>query len=258
MNTILNVYKPVGITPYQAIQKLQETMPEYKDVTIGFAGRLDPLAHGVLLLMIGEATKEREKYLGLPKEYTFEALFGVQTDTYDALGYIQSGQARSTIAVTEQTLQTFIKNKLGKQIQPYPPFSSKEVQGKPLHWWAKNNKLSEITIPSREVEIFDFQLTSMGQLTTNELKKKVETQINAVQGQFRQEETRQKWNVFFETNKTQQFPTAKFKLHCSSGTYVRGLVHELGRKLGIGAITLEIFRTKVGAYCIKDAITLSL
>src|SRR4051812_2270372 len=90
MNRVINVYKPIGFTPLQVIEKLREKFPEYKNVKIGYAGRLDPLAHGVLLLMIGDATKEREKYLGLDKSYEFEAVLGVSTDSYDVLGLVNN------------------------------------------------------------------------------------------------------------------------------------------------------------------------
>lgn len=253
MNQLLTVYKPIGLTPYQIIQKVRKKFPEYKNVKIGFAGRLDPLAHGVLLLMIGNATKEREKYLGLPKIYEFEALFGVATDSYDVLGLLQN---YSHVIPVKTEIQNFVQSKLGKQRQTYPPFSSKEVQGKPLYWWAKNNKLAEIIIPDREIEIFNFELISFDMIPLNEFKKLVEIHISLVTGHFRQTETLQKWNDFFASNTIQSFPTAKFRLTCSSGTYVRGLVHELGVKLGIGAITTEIFRTHVGDYSLKDAIRL--
>ena len=77
MHQIISVYKPKGITPYQLIQYVKQTYPEYHNKKIGFAGRLDPLAHGVMLLMVDEATKERDKYLTLPKEYACEAIFGM-------------------------------------------------------------------------------------------------------------------------------------------------------------------------------------
>ena len=58
MKKILSVYKPLYLTPYQLIQQLKKNYPEYANEKIGYAGRLDPLAHGVLLLMIGEENKK--------------------------------------------------------------------------------------------------------------------------------------------------------------------------------------------------------
>ena len=256
MKKLLTVYKPIGITPYQLIQQVKEHFPQYNDEPIGFAGRLDPLAHGVMLLMIGEATKERELYLNLSKTYEFEALLGIETDTYDLLGLIKSPQPPLPKEGETSFLHQFIQSKLGKQIQPYPPFSSKTVHGKPLFWWAKNDKLSEITIPEREIEIYDFKLLAEGTITAQQLQQKVTDDIHTIQGDFRQDEIKKQWNHFFLENKTSVFQTARFTIDCSSGTYVRGLAHDLGKQLGTGAITLEILRTKVGNYSLEESLKL--
>ena len=149
---LVPIYKPKGRTPLQIVDLVRKQFPQYQHEKIGYAGRLDPLAHGVLLLMIGEeTTKQREQYLNLPKAYECEVLFGVQTDTYDALGMLLNSKLQTTPENLDKEIKKFINPKLGKQIQPYPPFSSKPVNGKPLFWWAKANKLAEITIPQREI-----------------------------------------------------------------------------------------------------------
>lgn len=261
MQKLLSVYKEQGFTPLETIKKLKEQFPEYKNKRIGYAGRLDPLAHGILLLMIGEeTTKQRDAYLNLPKEYEFEVVFGMQTDTYDVLGILQNekviandppaGGKQSQI----QKIESFINSKLGKQIQYYPPYSSKTVNGKPLYWWARQNKLSEIQIPKRTIEIFDLKLMQTNRISATELQKVTTKQINLVTGDFRQEEIKKTWEDFFQNNKTPEFQTARFTIACSSGTYVRSLVNELGRKLGTGALTLEILRIKVGDYTLQDSL----
>ncbi len=87
MQQLINVYKPLGMTPLEVIRKLKQTNSYLTEAKISYAGRLDPLAHGVLLLLVGENTKEKDRYLALPKTYEFEIIFGLQTDTYDLLGY---------------------------------------------------------------------------------------------------------------------------------------------------------------------------
>lgn len=263
MQKLLNVYKPKGLTPLQTINLLRKKFPEYKDKKIGFAGRLDPLAHGVLLLMVGEeTTKEKDKFLSLPKEYEFEAVFGVSTDTYDALGLVNNETMKQWNQQKDlQTeIENFIKSKHGTQTQPYPPYSSKTVNGKPLYLWAREGKLADITIPKREIEIDEFKLLATNTINTEELKKEISKQIGSVTGEFRQEKITNSWNTFFTANgepkAVNQFITAKFRISCSSGTYIRSLVHELGEKLGTGAITLEILRTKVGSYALTDSIKL--
>ncbi len=247
-------------TPLQVIKKLRKIFPEYEAVKIGYAGRLDPLAHGVLLLMIGEATKERGQYLNLSKEYEFEAVFGMSTDTYDVLGIIRGAnyELRTTNCLSsgefENSIQKFIKNKIGKHAQPYPPFSSKAVSGKPLYMWAKENKLSDIEIPTKEIEIYSFDLLSMGEVFVEDLQDKILKSVKGVDGDFRQKEILEKWEVFLNSHKGDSFKTAKFKIACSSGTYVRNLVNELGRVIGGGAVTLEILRTRVGGFSLEDSL----
>lgn len=260
MQTLLNIYKPQGLTPFQTINLLREKFPEYKTETIGFAGRLDPLAHGVLLLMVGEeTTKEKDSYLNLPKTYEFEAVFGVSTDTYDALGLINNKamqQLNNDTQNLKNEIEEFIKSKLGKQTQTYPPYSSKTVHGKPLYQWAREGLLSTIKIPEREIEIIEFKLLRINSITVEELKIEIYKQIDSVDGDFRQNEIKNKWEEFFQTNKNESFSTARFVLSCSSGTYIRSLVNELGKKTQMEGIALEIQRTKVGKYDLNDSLKL--
>jgi tRNA pseudouridine55 synthase len=260
---LLNIYKPLYVTPLQVVDSLRVQFPEYKEAKIGYAGRLDPLAHGVLLLMVGEETKQREKHLDLPKTYEFEALLGLETDSYDVLGLLADstsqmdhGSLRAT-RYAPQAIKKFLNNKLGTHTQSYPPFSSKAVHGKPLHWWAKQNKLSEIPIPTREITIDTFDLLATGSISAGDLEKKIIKSVTSVQGHFRQKETLETWNNYFNSQSAisnQKFTTARFRITCSSGTYVRGLIHELGEVLGTGALALEILRTKVGDYSIDDSL----
>lgn len=90
MNRVLTLYKPVGATPLDVLYELQERNPGYKDVRLAYAGRLDPMAEGLLLVLVGDECKRRDHYQKLDKIYEFEVLFGVSTDTYDILGKITS------------------------------------------------------------------------------------------------------------------------------------------------------------------------
>jgi tRNA pseudouridine55 synthase len=265
MNKILNVYKPVGMTPLALIEAVRKEMPELRDEKIGYAGRLDPLAHGVMLLMIGEATKAREAYLGLKKTYEFKVLFGVETDSYDILGFIETNKrldfsfrGNNNEGIVNEKVNLFVNRHVGKFQQPYPPYSSKPVNGKPLFWWARNDRLNDIEIPQREVVIDEFILLSNDEISKTDLQKKVAAEISKVDGDFRQKETLERWHTFFvETNIT-SFPTATFRVHCTSGTYIRSLIHEMGKELGCGAIALEILRTQVGDFYLNESLKFDL
>src|SRR3989344_725904 len=86
MKLVLNIYKKAGETPLEVINCLKLRCPEYKSVKITYAGRLDPLAKGAIILLAGNAIHKKENYLKLDKEYEAEILLGFETDTYDVLG----------------------------------------------------------------------------------------------------------------------------------------------------------------------------
>ncbi len=255
MQHLLSFYKPSGLTPLEVINIIKKQRPELANEKITYAGRLDPLAHGVLLLLIGEEAKKRETYLDLQKTYEFEAVFGLETDTYDLLGLVKAKKKILNGINVNLFVNSFVKSHIGKQLQFYPPYSSKVVEGKPLFWWARNNRLDEIEIPTREVEIYDFRCMSMGNISIKDFKQKVEASITSVHGDFRQKEILTHWEEACSTlqNKTNTLPTIKFYLNCSSGTYVRELVHQLGKALSCGAVAIDILRTAVGEYTIKNA-----
>jgi tRNA pseudouridine55 synthase len=254
MQNTIALYKPVGLTPLVALNKFRASNPEFAQVKIGYAGRLDPLAHGVLLLMIGNATKQRNKYLALPKSYEFTACFGMQTDTYDILGLVQNltiGQPDKNVNIF---VNTFVNKYIGKLIMKYPPYSSKTINGKALFWWARNNKLKEITIPEHVIEIFEFRFLGGDEISVATLKQKIDANINSVQGDFRQNEILNQWNqLFSKIDQDTRLKTATFFITCSSGTYIRELIHLMGKELGCGAFALDILRTAVGEFSINSA-----
>jgi tRNA pseudouridine55 synthase len=259
MNKILNIYKPLGATPYQIVQKLNN-YPEYKNKKIAFAGRLDPMAHGVLILLIEDAIKDRSKFFSLPKVYEFQVLFGISTDTYDVLGLFNRSKIDIfnrlviTPAYLKSKITLFLKTKIGKHFQTFPPYSSKEVLGKPLYQWARENKLSEISMPSKEIEIYEFELLSIEKIPAGIIKINILSNIKKAVGDFRQKEIAKQWNDFFHKINKKDFLVARFRLSCSSGTYVRGIVNEMGEEFGCSATTLEILRTKVGRYELKKSL----
>lgn len=280
MNKVLNVYKPIGTTPLQLIHKLKEENPEFKVIKIGYAGRLDPMAHGVLLLMAGDVAKDRDKYLGLDKEYVFEVLFGVSTDSYDILGLILNcsgaiyrsindkgqininkgnsyfGMMNHSTTFNKEIIIQYIKNHPKRFNQQYPPYSSKTVNGKPLYWWSRHKRLQEIVLPSQEIEIYKFDFLSINTISKHDLKKLIFERIRLVNGDFRQEKILKQWDTVLEGIKRDKFVTAKFVINCSTGTYIREIINKMGNVFGTGAIALDILRTKVGEFEIDKSIKL--
>lgn len=253
MQKVLNIYKPIGLTPLQLIQKVREYYPELNNEKISYAGRLDPMAHGVMLLLIGEENKNRNEYLGLPKTYQFQVIFGVETDSYDILGLIKSTVSKNLPVNLEEEIKNFIKLNKGKQIQKYPPYSSKTVHGKPLFKWAREGKLSEISFPKKEIQIYKFKLLNLKQIDNNLLKLEILKKLAILKGDFRQEEVKRNWLAVFKKTSKINLVVAKLEVTCSSGTYMRSLAQELGVKIGCGAIAYDILRTQVGKWNLKNS-----
>ena len=256
---IFNVFKPVGISPLDAIKALKEKYPELKDEKMTYAGRLDPLAEGVLLILAGNAVHKKEKYLKLDKEYEAEILFGFETDTYDILGLPKNVQQPTPISRT--VLDGIFKILEGEISLPLPPYSSYKIKGKPLFQWAREGKLDEIEIPIRRTKINSAELLGVDEISGRKLLETIEQKINLTQGDFRQKEILNQWQKMlplpsdrcfagtFENRKKYQI--AKIKIACSSGTYIRSIAYQLGKKLKTGAVLLSLTRTKVGNFEIK-------
>lgn len=252
LQKILNLYKKSGETPLQTIERFRADNPEYQNMTLSYAGRLDPMAEGVLLVLVGEENKNREQYLNLGKEYSFDVLFGVSTDTYDILGLVKNQSLDigcPSSGFSRLLLENSIQKFKGKFNQKYPPYSSRTVDGKQLWQWAREGAINKIKIPEREVEIHNITLVNIFELTKSELKETIIRKISLVDGDFRQKEILESWNNFFKQSNQDKFFVASFDIHCSSGTYVRSIASALGEQIGSGgALALKIIRTKVGHY----------
>ncbi len=250
MKKILKLYKKPSETPLECLERWRADNPRYKDVKMTYAGRLDPLAEGELLILLGDECKNKEKYLNLDKEYEFDILFGFATDTHDILGLPANHLALQAlsdydVAGHQGKVERFLESIKGKQTQKYPPFSSKTVGGKQLFELAKTGKLRQEEIPEREIEIYETEFIKSHCLSGRDLKSEIFKKILAVRGDFRQEETLQKWNEILSEHMEEQFLVSKIRIRCSAGTYVRVIANNLGKKIGIGALALNIKRTKI-------------
>ena len=125
---VLNLYKQLGETPRERLDRLRVQRPQYEHEVLSYAGRLDPMAEGVLLCLVGAANQQRDAYLELGKTYVLDILFGFSTDTYDILGRVmEQGEAPE---LTREKIQQGLNEFRGQSEQEYPPYSSKTVEGK--------------------------------------------------------------------------------------------------------------------------------
>ena len=242
MEKVIKLHKKEGETPLECMNRFREEHSEYKNLPMTYAGRLDPLACGVLLVLVDEKVHEKEAYCGCDKEYYVEALLGFETDTYDVLGIphkwqVASGKQQGCLAKLSEILLGLI----GKQKQLYPPYSSRTVEGKPLWQWAREGKLDEIEIPTREVEIYDIFDIYEKEIAQEEVLARIDEITDLVQGDFRQDEIKKGWHA----SEVEGGVLVSFRVKCSSGTYIRTLVHNLGQALGTGACIYRLERTKI-------------
>lgn len=249
---IIPVYKELGKTPLEAIKELQALYPTLNNVPLSYAGRLDPLAEGVLLILSGTLNSERQKYLGLPKTYTVQVLFGVGTDTGDILGLITK---TTNVEIVESELKKATEQFVGEYTDEYPIYSSKTVKGVPLFEWARMGKVSEIEIPTYTSEIFSISTSSVAACDIGKLNDDILKKIDLVKGDFRQSVIKESWNDFLENSPSLYMAT--ITVSCASGVYMRGLVNKIAGVLESYAITLHIQRDAVADVYISDCIRLS-
>lgn len=249
---VINLYKNVGETPRERLERFRQQKPMYAYETLSYAGRLDPMAEGVMLCLVGGANKRREAYLDLNKEYTLDILFGFSTDTYDVLGRVM--EMGDPTGLKKSMIEKGLNEFRGRFSQEYPPYSSRTVDGKSLFEWARANALGSIVLPRKTVTIYDIELKSMYKLKESTLLSYIETNIEKVHGDFRQDEILRLWRRSIAKNGEREFPCATVSISCSSGTYARSLAHGLGKDIGIPALALRILRTKVGEYDISKSL----
>lgn len=251
--SVITIYKKIGETPLEALTRLRGSVPEYKEETLSYAGRLDPMAAGVMLVLAGDANKEREKYLNLEKDYSAEILFGISTDTYDTLGLITDLlQTPFEMEEFEERLKEKVGEMKGIFSQKYPEYSSKPVDGTPLFMHARAGK--RVSVPAHDVTLISSELKSVKLIDRVELLSRIETQIALVKGDFRQENIIAMWKEKLEQSEIKEFVVAEVDLSVSSGFYVRQYAHDLGQALGVPALALSILRTRVGEWGVGDCV----
>lgn len=224
---VLKLNKKVGETPLECLNRFKESYPKYKDEKMTYAGRLDPLASGILLVLVGEECKNKEKYLGLDKEYEVEVLFGFATDTGDVLGLV-TGQKNMDLKVEE--IKKSLKDFVGIKIRPYPKYSS------PV--------LAKAKIQEKEGEIKLLKFIQSKYISSKSLLDNIQKRISLVNGDFRQSKILALWKNKLD-KKAGKCLVVKIKVKCSSGVYMRQLAEEIGHKFEVSSLAFGIKRTKL-------------
>ncbi len=250
------LHKEWGQTPLETLEVYRQTLLEkcqtddlarlrekLAEMPMTYAGRLDPAAEGVLLVLIGDETKNKDQYLGLNKEYEIEVLLGLKTDSGDIFGVLEN-EIKEGENFAEEKIKEIVQSFKGKHLFEYPVYSSKTVQGKPLFQWKNEGRIGEIEIPKKNIEIYNIELHDVYEISIKEVSKKVQEALEKVHGDFRFKEIAESWKIFQQKNLGCNFKVLKITCQCSSGTYMRVLAEKIGKKLGTPALAYSIKRTK--------------
>jgi tRNA pseudouridine(55) synthase len=250
----LTTMKYVGETPLIATQRLQKEHALPTSLPLSYAGRLDPMASGKLLILVGDECKKQKKYHTLDKEYTVEMLLGISSDSGDILGVVKKCTQK---IIKDDEIYRVYNTLIGDIDLPYPHFSSKTVQGKPLHIWALENRLDEIEIPIKISRIYAIRVDNIRIASAKEIYTAVRTKIETIPmvtdprkhlgSDFRRNDVRNSW-MHTLANDTSQYHIITFTCIASSGTYMRSLCEYIAHALGTCGLAYAIHRTTIGKY----------
>ena len=204
---VIVVDKPENWTSHDVVGKFRRIAGTKK---VGHLGTLDPIATGVLPLVVGQATRLSQFYTRSDKIYEGVVRFGWATDTYDRAGTAQG--PRVEVSVDPAALEHHLESFRGELLQTPPPVSAKHIGGRRAYELARNSV--EVVLEPVKVQIFELTLLETGG------------------------------------------PTARLRIHCSGGTYVRSIAHELGVLLGCGAHLDQLRRLASGEFEIAQARTI--
>ncbi|MBM3811013.1 MAG: tRNA pseudouridine(55) synthase TruB [Acidimicrobiia bacterium] len=207
MDGVFVIDKPSGWTSHDVVGKMRRIANTRR---VGHLGTLDPMATGVLPLVVNRATRLSQFYAKSEKVYDAVIRFGAQTDTYDIQGKMLGEEVPYT--VTPEQMEHMMAPLRGKIQQKPPPISAKKIGGTPAYKLARKN--IPVDLAPVEVTIHSMELIGC------------------------------------------DGPEARIKVHCSAGTYLRSIAHELGLAAGCGAYLKSLVRLVSGDFTIDQAHTI--
>jgi tRNA pseudouridine55 synthase len=207
LDGVIVVDKPQGWTSHDVVNKTRRIAQTRK---VGHLGTLDPLATGVLPLVIGRATRLAQFYTRSDKIYEGVVRFGWSTDTYDSDGAPASEKTEPRLDAAQ--FERYLESFRGEFLQTPPPVSAKKVEGRRAYELARKS----IAVDLEPVKVHVYELTLLG-----------------IQG-----------------------ADVRLRAHCSAGTYMRSIAHDLGRLAGCGAHLVELRRLVSGEFEVAQARTI--
>jgi tRNA pseudouridine55 synthase len=224
VDEIILVDKPKGITSFDVIRKLRRKLGIRK---MGHAGTLDPLASGLMIIGVGKGTKKLANLIKLDKTYDAEIILGEKRSTGDLEGEIledfdvQLDTEDSENKITEGQILKILNEMIGILDLPVPVYSAIKREGEALYKKARRGE--KVEVPIKQMKVLDVEFVKAENFITDDGKKRIRIYVNFDVG---------------------------------SGTYIRSLAEEVGRRLGFPATLGNLRRIRVGDFDIKDSIKL--
>lgn len=212
---ILPIYKERGMTSHDVVFKARKILQMKK---IGHSGTLDPEVDGVLLLLLGGATKVSDYAMDLGKSYRAEVCLGIKTTTEDLTGEILEERTVEGIDISE--IKDILKTMVGEIEQTPPIYSAVKVKGRKLYEYARRGQF-DVEIPSRKVNIYNIEF-----IVNSEYYKD--------------------GKLYFTID-----------INCGKGTYVRTIATSIGEKLNIPSTMSKLTRTSSGKITIDHCLKLA-
>ncbi|MGH9801732.1 MAG: tRNA pseudouridine(55) synthase TruB [Blastocatellia bacterium] len=250
---ILVIDKPADWTSHDVVSKVRKILRTRR---VGHTGTLDPFATGVLVICVNRATRLVQFLTGDDKEYLATMRLGFATNTGDFTGETLSPVTDAS-HITSEHVREALNHFRGRIRQIPPMYSAKKVGGVRLHEMARRGEEIErqpIEIEIKELELlpdeFEFKEKHFSSTKAHEENTKGDTDGSAL---FRDTSC-----DFVEKDNCENLGSGdfSFRVVCSSGTYIRTLAEDIGKRLGVGAHLISLRRTRAGGCKLDQAVTL--
>lgn len=212
---ILPIYKERGITSHDVVFRARRILQMKK---IGHSGTLDPEVDGVLLLLLGGATKVSDYAMDLGKTYRAEVCLGIKTTTEDLTGEVVEECKVTDISVDK--IKEILKSMIGEIEQKPPIYSAIKVNGRKLYEYARRGQF-DVEIPTRKVNIYNISFIENSEYYKDD-------------------------KFYFSID-----------INCGKGTYVRTIATSIGEKLNLPSTMSKLTRTRSGEITLDNCLTLS-
>ncbi|CAI2167556.1 18516_t:CDS:2 [Funneliformis geosporum] len=239
-NGLFAVNKPSGplsvtildkIKRIYRLQRKEFALSHRNKLKLGHGGTLDPLASGVLVIGVNDGCKRLHEYIKCNKIYEAVGMLGFATDTYDSEGKIIA--TGPTEHITKEDISQLTSKFIGDIMQIPPMYSALRIDGRRLYDYARKGLILPRKIQARSIRIDSLSLLGF---TTNHDFRIPKTDAAITENKYVEQAS---------------YPIFKIRVDCGSGTYIRSLIHDIGKELGSAAHVVQLKRLQQGNFMLE-------